>query len=123
MTIAVHSWRRPYAKNSAIEESSMNMLSTCFIKGNDFVTRCIAGETIIVPVRAHVVDLDAIYTLNEVGTLIWERLDGRTNVSQVVDVLCEVYDVAPDEATQDIVDFLDALQTTGLIAPAAVCEA
>ena len=39
-----------------------------FIKESEIVTRNIAGETIIVPVKGRVGDMDSIYTLNEVGT-------------------------------------------------------
>jgi len=45
------------------EQSHMSILSSCFIKEGDLVTRCIAGETIIVAVWAHMAELDSIYTL------------------------------------------------------------
>jgi len=38
-----------------------------FVKEPDLVTRLIAGETIIVPIRDGVGDLNAVYTLNQVG--------------------------------------------------------
>ncbi len=95
----------------------MNTLNTCFTKGNDAVTRCIAGETIIVPVRAHVVDLDAIYTLNEVGSLIWNCIDGQTPGHQIVEAVCHTYDVAPAEAAPDTRDLLGCLAAAGLIHP------
>ena len=95
----------------------MHVLNTHFMHGNDCVTRSIAGETIIVPVRSHVVDLDAIYTLNEVGTLIWNHLDGQTDGQQIAEAVCHAYDVTPEAAAQDTRAFLDTLVAADLIRP------
>jgi hypothetical protein len=56
----------------------MDILDKGFFKAADFVTRDIAGETIIVPVRDGVGDLNSIYTLNELGTRVWQLVDGQT---------------------------------------------
>jgi len=104
------------------EQSQMSILSSCFIKESDLVTRCVAGETIIVPVRAHVAELDSIFTLNEVGTLIWERIDGRTQVGQIAEAICRAYQIALEEAGKDVVEFLDCLETAGLIRPTGETE-
>ena len=37
-----------------------------------FVTRQIAGETLIMPVAGRVADLESIYVLNEVASRIWQ---------------------------------------------------
>jgi hypothetical protein len=85
------------------------------MKGNDLVTRDIAGDTIIVPIRGHVGDLDSIYTLNEVGTLIWGSIDGKKSVSQIAEEVCTTYEVSPEDAMKDTVDFLRSLEEAGLI--------
>lgn len=90
-------------------------LSQCLEKENNFVTREIAGETIIVPIRGRTGDLDSIFTLNEQGTLIWNLLDGRTRVSQIVEAISKTYEVTEEEATRDTIDFLTSLETAGLI--------
>jgi hypothetical protein len=68
-----------------------------------------------VPVRNNVGDLDSIYTLNELGTLIWQLIDGKNNVTQIVDGICSAYDVTPEEAEKDALEFLKSLETGGLI--------
>ena len=70
------------------------------------VTRQIAGETVLVPIRSGAADLDFIYTSNDTGTTIWECLDGETTVDQIVETICQEYDVPAEEATQDVMDFL-----------------
>lgn len=87
--------------------------------GGDLVSRCIAGETLLIPVRAQVVDLEGMYVLNDVGTLVWERLDGRTPLPALVNAVCHCYDVSPEVAAADVAEFLEALATAGLITPVA----
>ena len=40
------------------------------------ISRSIAGETILVPARRRASEM-ALFTLNEVGSFVWERLDGQ----------------------------------------------
>ena len=54
----------------------MNTLSHCFAREGGLVTRCIAGEMIIVRLSSHVADLDYLYILSELGDLIWDSLVG-----------------------------------------------
>lgn len=91
-------------------------------KANGLVTRSIASETIVVPVRAHVVDLESIYSMDEVGSLIWRLIDGRTTIDEIVAAVCASYDVGSIEAAEDVREFFDALQAAGLVQAAAATE-
>jgi hypothetical protein len=93
----------------------MEALGKCFCKEDSCVTREIAGETIIVPIKGRVGDLDSIYTLNEVGTLIWQLIDGQKNIDQIVQAVQQSYDVDSEEVTRDTFDFLGSLEKAGLI--------
>jgi hypothetical protein len=99
----------------------MDQLTRCYIKETNLVTRDIAGETVIVPVKSNVGDLDSIYTLNEIGTLVWQLIDGKNSVSQIVDAICRAYDVTTEEAEKDALEFLNALETGGLIRLSSGC--
>lgn len=79
------------------------------------MTRSIAGETILVPVRGRVGDLDAIYNLNEVGSFIWTLLDGRPSLPQIVEAVCAEFDVAIEQATADAGRFLGTLESAGVV--------
>jgi hypothetical protein len=82
-----------------------------------FVTRRIADETIIVPVVGGVGDLDAIFTLNEVGSLVWQLTDTPTTVHAIVEEIARTFDVPSDQAERDVVEFLGKLEEAGLIRP------
>ncbi len=96
----------------------MDNVNECFIKESEIVARNIAGQTIIVPVKGRVGDLDSIYTLNEMGTMIWDFIDGGRPAQEMVDALTEEYDVDAAEAEKDVFDFLGSLEEAGLIKPA-----
>jgi hypothetical protein len=85
-------------------------------QSREYVTRQIAEETLVVPVAGGVGDLDAIYTLNEVAAHIWKMVAAPTSVDRIVEEICRVFDVPADQAADDVVTFLDALESAGLIA-------
>lgn len=89
-------------------------------KKGEFVTRNIVGETILVPVRGRVGDLDAIYNLSEVASFIWAHIDGRATLAQIVQGVCAEFDVAPETAEADALQFVTELERTGLVEQ--VCE-
>jgi hypothetical protein len=78
------------------------------------VTRRIANETVIVPMTANVADLDSVYTLNDVGSFIWERLDGQQTGQSIAEMVVAEFDVALDQAVRDVDELLTALESKGL---------
>lgn len=82
------------------------------------VSREIANETLLVPVSSRVGDLDAIYTLSGVGPRVWTLLQQAVSPRQIVDTLCEEYDVSAEVAARDVAEFLDALLAKKLVMPA-----
>ena len=80
-----------------------------------FVTREIGGETLIVPVTGHVMDLESIYVLNPVGSRIWELLRSPTTTDQIATIVAGEFAVSAEDAAADTAEFLDSLTTRGLI--------
>ena len=95
----------------------MDISKKRFIKESSFVTRYIKDETIIVPVKGEVGDLDSIYTLDEVGSLVWKLIDPQTSISQIVDAICSEHDAVPEEVEKDVIELLGSLEAAGLIRP------
>lgn len=94
--------------------------ATHFQVAGDHATRKIGNETIVVPVRAHVADLESIYTFNEVGGAIWERLDGERSVSDIARSIADEFDVDEATALADALRLLAVLEDEGLVEPRAV---
>jgi hypothetical protein len=80
-----------------------------------FVTRRIAGETLLVPVAGRVGDLDSIYTLNEVASRIWELLGDPISIDGIVAVIQQEYQVDRLELAADVGELVRALESSGLI--------
>jgi hypothetical protein len=80
-----------------------------------FVTREIGGETLIVPVTGHVMDLESIYVLNPVASRIWGLLRSPITAERLADVIADEFEVSPQDASRDVAEFLDSLSTRGLI--------
>ena len=86
-----------------------------YIRDNNLVTREIAGEAIIVPIRNHVSDLSCIYTLNPVAAFIWQNIDGRSSFHDLVNKVTGSFDVTSEQAELDINELLGVMETAGLI--------
>jgi hypothetical protein len=80
-----------------------------------FVTRQIGGETLVVPVAGHVMDLESIYVLNPVASRIWELLRSPTTADRIAEIVANEFEVSLQRAAEDVVEFLDALRARGLI--------
>jgi len=91
-------------------------IGTAVFRHNDsLVARDLAGEKVIIPVRGKVGDLGSIYTLNAIGGEIWNMLDGRRAVSEIVNTLQNDYDIDPATLAADIRRVLGEMQQEGLI--------
>jgi hypothetical protein len=74
------------------------------------VAREIEGEIIIVPLTAGIGDLeDELYTLNETGRAVWERLDGKRSLAEVAHLLAEEFEASEDVLRADVLGLVDEL--------------
>ena len=88
----------------------MHFLEKIYKKSDSIVSRKIGDEFILVPIRQDVGDLESIYTLNETAALIWELIDGKTQVSEIKEKIVEEFDVEPEQAEQDLKEHLQQLE-------------
>jgi hypothetical protein len=86
-----------------------------FVRSRAVVSRVVAGETLIVPVRGKVGDLASIYSFNETGSLIWKLLDSPRAVGELVSGVAEEYLVDTEQVRQDVVRFLSEMRGVGLV--------
>jgi len=94
---------------------SLNPLLVRPRKASSIVTREIAGETILVPIRQNVGDLESIYTLNETASRIWALIDGRRSLGDIRAALVARFEVEQAEAEQDLLEFVGQLQAAGAL--------
>ena len=93
--------------------------SSVYKRSADVVCRQVGHESILVPIRHNVGNLDFVYTLSPVAALIWSLLDGTLTIDAIIDALCSEYDVSRDTAAGDVNDLLVDLGEAALIAKAS----
>lgn len=86
-----------------------------FRKKEEIVTRKIAGETILVPIRGSLADMQKIFSLNPVGEFIWQEINGDKTLQQISESIQSVFDVPQEQADADVQDFITELLREGLI--------
>jgi hypothetical protein len=93
----------------------MAELEKIYRRNDNFVFRRIEGETVLVPIRDNVGDLDCIYSLNTVGALVWEHLDGSQDLDAIKNRITAEYDIADDKAETDLLSFINEMKTIAAV--------
>jgi coenzyme PQQ synthesis protein D (PqqD) len=90
-------------------------MTTVPLRSDSFVSRKIGEDTIIVPVRAGVANLEAVFTMNAVGSAIWNRIDGKATVGELARALADEFEISPEAAAPDVEEFVRLLSDKGLV--------
>lgn len=96
-------------------DNSDNFWERSFVKTDDIISREIAGETILVPVKGKMADMQRIYTLNPVARHIWMNIDGAKTIGAIRDEILENFDVEKVRLEKDVREFIEELFGENLI--------
>jgi hypothetical protein len=86
-----------------------------FIRNSDVISRKIAGELFLVPVKGNIADMENIFALTDVAGYIWDRLDGRKSLNEILNNVVDRFDVEHEQAESDIREFIMELMGAGLV--------
>jgi len=86
-----------------------------YVRNSRVVSREVAGETLVVPIRGGVGDLDSIFSFNPLGSELWTLLQDGASIEEMTAWVVDQYDVTSDQATADIEAFVAELSRSGLI--------
>ena len=85
-------------------------LDVSYVPSEDIVAREIEGELIIVPLVSGIGNLDdELFTLNETGRAIWDRLDGQKSLRDIVKELSIDYEDFGGEIEKDVIGLVREL--------------
>lgn len=73
------------------------------------VTRNTGNECVLVPVTNNIADMNSVYTLNETGAFIWELIDGKKNIEELINAVVNKYDTDYSTATRDVLSFIEKM--------------
>lgn len=89
-------------------------------RSDEAVWRVIDDEVVVLFPRE-----PELHALTGCGSRVWELLEVETAISEIVQKICDEYDVEPQRASEEINEFINKLAALKLvdIVPAAVKEA
>ena len=84
--------------------------ATVVKRSPEAVFRVIDGEAVIVEPGRGLVNV-----VNGVGTRVWEWMDGVRSLDDIARLVCDEFEVTPEEATRDILEFVNELIENKLV--------
>lgn len=88
----------------------MKNLSAVPVPADGLIVKQIGTETIILTESG-----EELHTLDQTGTYVWSEIDGKKTLGQILDKLCDEYDVTRDRAQADLQEFIGALEEKQII--------
>jgi hypothetical protein len=86
-------------------------LDTLLAKNHDIIIeRVVAGEALVI----HLSSGD-YYSLDSVGTRVWENIDGTRTVEDLVELVLDEYDADRDQVVADVLRLVEQLTDEGLL--------
>jgi Coenzyme PQQ synthesis protein D (PqqD) len=79
------------------------------------VFRKVGAESVLVPIRSNVGDLEYVYTLSSVAARVWSMLDGTRPSAEIVQTICEEFEVDAQTAAADVESLLADLAGEALV--------
>ncbi|MDD4293977.1 MAG: PqqD family protein [Candidatus Omnitrophica bacterium] len=78
-----------------------------YSKNKDIVTREIDDELILMPIYKTNSEINKMYTLNETAAFMWDKIDGKNTVSEIINMLIGRYEgVNEEELSADFQEFI-----------------
>lgn len=90
------------------------MQEKSYQKDPNIVSRKIADEVILIPIKRKLADVNAMYLLrDDVSIRIWELIDGKKTVGKIKEIITREFKVNPKQAENDLIEFLKQLEKIG----------
>lgn len=81
----------------------------------EFVVRRVLDDIVAVPVGESVLRVGGMIMLNEVSRVIWQCLEQDVTEEEILQAVTDAFAVSPEEAREDILEFLDKLRAAQLL--------
>ena len=81
----------------------------------EFLVRELSDDIVAIPMGHTALTLNGMILLNQVSKVIWECLEKGYDIPQMVTAVTETFEVSPEEAQADIVEFVGKLRQANLL--------
>ncbi|HZC81507.1 MAG TPA: PqqD family protein [Nitrospiraceae bacterium] len=89
----------------------MEWTDRIYAKNPDFVSREVAGEFILIPVRHQLNEVNSLYVLNETGAALWRRIDGKRSAREIIEDFSTEFDVTREQLEKDFRSLIEDLRS------------
>lgn len=93
-------------------------LASVPVKSDTMIFRKIEDEYILVPMLASAAEVQHIFNLDPVGAAVWELIDGRRSVGEIVAALAGEFEAEPGVIEAEVVEFLNELAAEKIVGAA-----
>ncbi len=80
-----------------------------------FVFKMMGDEGVLVEITQNVVNMDKVYTLNQLGVFVYQQLNQPRAVDYLLENILAEFDVSTEIATTDLKEFLEESEKMGII--------
>lgn len=80
-----------------------------------FILRTVADENLLIPVGEAAISVKGLIALSESGVLLYKTLKNGCSESDLVNAICEEYEVSKEEAAQDTKAFLEQMRRLNML--------
>ncbi len=87
-------------------ENKVN-LHAHYIPSEDVIAREVEGELIIVPLFTDYDD--ELFSVNDTGKAIWEKLNSKKSLKAIIDELKITFDASNGQIERDVIEFVEEL--------------
>jgi Coenzyme PQQ synthesis protein D (PqqD) len=84
-------------------------------RSRNVVSRVVANEAIVVPIRRGAADMDSIFTFNESGSMLWALIETGGTADDLSAHLQAEYGISAEQAAADTKVFIAELTEAGLV--------
>ncbi|MBL8037299.1 MAG: PqqD family protein [Nitrospira sp.] len=102
---------RDFSTYTAVSHLDPTMLhQVVLMKNHDVQSTNMDDETVLLDLST-----GRYYTLNRLGSLIWDLCTGNQTIGDIHTAICDRFDVVPERALDDLVTLVNQLTQEGLL--------
>jgi len=102
------------SNHATVDFSQPESSTELYVRSSAVVSRLIAGETLVMPVKRNVGDLTSLFSFNGTGATIWDALETPKSLQDICDVIDRKYDLSREKVQEDVKLFLCEICSLGL---------
>ena len=85
------------------------------IRNAQFIKRKLGGQYVIVAVGEASKRFHGMISVNESGSLLWDRLEKECSLDDLVSAVTDTYEIDADTARADVLEFLTNLKEVSAV--------